>query len=65
MLSLFSSNPRQVSIEERILAMSEHTIRTRIPDKLRETGLFSEDEIARAVAWLLEYRQLHHLDVIE
>ena len=65
MLSTFVPEPRQVSIEERILGMSEHTIRTKIPDKLRETGLFREDEIERAVAWLIEYRALHRLDVIE
>ena len=65
MLSLFTSEPRRISIEERILAMSDHTIRDKIPEKLRETGLFSEDEIERAVDWLLEYRKHHHLDVIE
>jgi len=45
--------------------MSEHTIRVKIPGKLRETGLFYEDEIERAVTWLIEYRQHHHLEVIE
>ena len=45
--------------------MSDHTVRTRIPDELRETGLFSEDDIERAVDWLIEYRARHHLDVIE
>ena len=54
-----------MSIEDRILGMSDHAIRTKIPDKLRETGLFTEEEVERAVAWLIEYRALHHLDVIE
>ena len=54
-----------MSLEERILAMSEETIHTKIPDRLRETGLFTEDEIDRAVCWLLEFRRQHHLDVIE
>lgn len=65
MLTLFNTEPRKTSIEEKILAMSEHTIRVKIPGKLRETGLFTEYEIERAVAWLIEYRQHHHLDVIE
>ena len=65
MLSIFTPEPRQISVEDRILGMSDHTIRTKIPDKLRQTGLFSEDEIERAVAWLIEYRALHRLDVIE
>ena len=65
MLSIFTPEPRQMSIEDRILSMSDHAIRTKIPDKLRETGLFTEQEIDRAVAWLTEYRAQHHLDVIE
>ncbi len=65
MLSTFIPEPRQASVEERILGMSDHTIRTKIPEKLRETRLFSEDEIERAVAWLIEYRSQHRLDVIE
>jgi len=65
MLSIFTPEPRQTSIEDRILGMSEHAIRTKIPDKLRETGLFTEAEIDRAVAWLIEYRAQHHLDVME
>lgn len=65
MLSKFTPEPRPTSLEERILAMSDHTVRTRIPDELRETGLFSEDDIERAVDWLIEYRARHHLDVIE
>ncbi len=65
MLTFFATEPREMSLEERILAMSEETIRTKIPDRLRETGLFTEDEIDRAVCWLLEFRRQHHLDVIE
>jgi hypothetical protein len=65
MLSIFTPEPRQMSIEDRILGMSEHAIRTKIPDKLRETGLFTEEEIERAVDWLIDYRAQHHLDVIE
>ena len=65
MLSIFTPEPRQTSIEDRILSMSDHTIRTKVPDKLRETGLFTEQEIDRAVAWLIEYRAQHHLNVIE
>lgn len=65
MLSFFTPEPRQMPIEDRILGMSDHAIRTKIPDKLRETGLFTEEEVERAVTWLIEYRALHHLDVIE
>ena len=65
MLSFFTPEPRQMSIEDRILGMSDHAIRTKIPDKLRETGLFTEEEVERAVTWLIEYRAQHHLDVIE
>ena len=65
MLSTFIPEPREISVEERILSMSDHTIQTKIPEKLRETGLFSEDEIEHAVAWLIEYRAQHRLDVIE
>ena len=65
MFSLINKQPREMSIEEKILAMTEHTIRNDLPDKLRETGLFSEDDIARAIDWLIEYRAHHHLDIIE
>jgi hypothetical protein len=65
MLSIFTPEPRQCSFEDRILSLSDYAIRTKIPDKLRETGLFSEDEIEHAVAWLIDYRARHHLDVIE
>jgi hypothetical protein len=65
MLSIFTPEPRQMSIEDRILGMSDHAIRTKVPDKLRETDLFSEEEIEHAVSWLIEYRAQRHLDVIE
>ena len=65
MLSDFIPEPREISVEERILGMSDHTIQIKIPEKLRDTGLFNEDEIERAIAWLIEYRAQHHLDVIE
>lgn len=65
MFSIFYTEPRTTSIEERILTMSEHTIRSKIPDKLRDTGLFSEDEIEHAVTLLLQYREQHQLDIIE
>ena len=55
----------RLSLEENILAMSDDTVMREIPDQLSKTGLFSEDEIYSAVVWLLEFRRLHHLDVIE
>ena len=65
MLTLFETNKRELSLEEKILAMSDYAVAHKIPDQLRETGLFSEDEIERAVAWLRDFRSHHHLDVIE
>lgn len=65
MLTLFETNKRELSLEEKILAMSDYAVAQKIPDQLRETGLFSEDEIERAVAWLRDFRSQHHLDVIE
>lgn len=56
---------RKLSLEEQILALSDYAVRKKIPVKLRETGLFDEDEIERAVIWLIDFRQSHHLDVIE
>ncbi len=65
MLTLFKAEPRQQSIEDKILAMSDHAVHVTVPQQLRETGLFTEDEIERAVDWLVQYREQHHLDVIE
>ncbi len=65
MLSLLKTKPREASIQDKILAMSEQAVCVQVPQKLRETGLFTEEEIERAVAWLVEYRQQYHLDVIE
>lgn len=64
---LTTSQPirREPSLEERVLAMSDYAVREKIPLKLRETGLFNEEEIERAVIWLLEFRKSRHLDVIE
>lgn len=65
MLSLFNTEPRRQSIEDKIIAMSDHAVHVTVPQQLRETGLFTEDEIERTVAWLVQYREQHHLDVIE
>lgn len=65
MLSLFNTEQHEQSLEDKILAMSEHTVHVTVPQQLRETGLFTEDEIERAVDWLVAYREQRHLDVIE
>lgn len=65
MLTLFQTSNREQSLEEKILAMSDDDVQYKIPDQLRETGLFSEGEIERAIAWLQEFRCQHRLDVIE
>lgn len=65
MLTNFKTRSRELSLEERILAMNDFTIRNKIPKKLKETGLFSEQEIERAVMWLIEFREQNRLDVIE
>jgi hypothetical protein len=65
MLTLFQTCNREQSLEEKILSMSDDDVQYKIPEQLRETGLFSEDEIDRAVVWLREFRSHHHLDVIE
>ena len=65
MLTLLRTTGCDLSVEEKILAMSDETISRTIPDQLRQTGLLSEDEIHYAVLWLQEYRSLHRLDVIE
>lgn len=65
MLTFFKTEPRQQSIEDKILAMSDHAVHVTVPQQLRETGLFTEHEIERAVDWLVAYREHHHLDVIE
>ena len=62
---LFHTNNCEQSLEEKILAMSDDDVQYKIPDQLRETGLFSEGEIERAIEWLLDFRSQHHLDVIE
>ena len=65
MTSLVPTTSHPVSLEEKILAMSDGTIARKIPDQLRETGLFNEYEIEHVVAWLQDYRNLHRIDVIE
>jgi len=65
MLTFFQTSNREQSLEEKILAMSDDDVQYKIPDQLRETGLFSEGEIERAIAWLRDFRSQHHLDVIE
>ena len=65
MLTLSCTTGDDLSFEEKILAMSDDMIVHQIPDQLRESGLFSEDEIQHVAIWLQEYRNHHHLDVIE
>lgn len=65
LLSFFKTAPRQQSVEDKILAMSDHAVQVAIPQKLRETGLFTEDEIDRAVDCLVEFRAQNRLDIIE
>lgn len=65
MLTLFNPHTGNQSLEDRILAMSDHAVRTIVPEKLRESGLFTDLEVDFIVAWLVEYRAQHHLAVIE
>lgn len=65
MLSLSHIDQYPQSLEDKILGMSDDEIRFEIPDKLRDTGLFTEPEIERAVEWLIAYRAQHRLDIIE
>lgn len=65
MLTLFNPQPSNRSLEDRILAMNDHAVRTTVPQKLRESGLFTDLEVDFIVAWLVEYRAQHHLAVIE
>lgn len=65
MLTLFQNNQRETSLQEKILGLTDHAVYHKIPEQLRETGLFSEDEIARTVNWLRDYRAQHHLETIE
>lgn len=65
MFVLFNPKPSNRSLEDRILAMSDHTVRVTVPKKLCESRLFSELEIDFIVDWLIAYRAHHHLDIIE
>ncbi len=65
MIAVTQLQPCRLSLEERILAMSPETIATILPVTMRASGAFSEHDIALTVAWLLAYREQHHLRVIE
>ena len=53
------------SFEDRILGLSDHAVCHVVPEKLRESGLFSDWDIVQIVQWLIEYRATHHLDTID
>lgn len=65
MIVVTQPKPHRLSLQERILALTPETIATTLPVALRASGAFSERDIARTVAWLLAYREQHHLRVIE
>ena len=65
MLTLFNTNPSAQSLEDRILAMTDYAVRVTVPEKLHESGIFDESEIDQIVSWLIAYRDLHHLTIIE
>ena len=65
MIAVTQPKPHRLSLEERILAMSPETIATILPRKMRDSGAFSERDIALTVAWLLQFREHHHLRIIE
>ena len=65
MIVVTQPKPRRLSLQERILAMRPETIATTLPVELRASGAFSERDIALTVAWLLTYREQHHLHIIE
>ncbi len=65
MIVVTQSKPHRLSLEERILAMNPETIATTLPRAMRASGAFSERDIALTVAWLLPFREQHHLRVIE
>lgn len=65
MLTLFNPHTGNQSLEDRILAMTDHAVCTTVPQKLRESGLFTDLEVDFIVAWLVEYRAQRHLAVIE
>lgn len=65
MLELFNLKPSQLTLEDRILAMSDDTVHFTVPAALRQSRLFHDDEIELLVAWLVDFRASHHLDVIE
>ncbi len=65
MLSLFKTQQESISPEEKLLSMTERQIRNELPPKLRQTGLFTEDEISRAIELLVDFRSKHSLEVIE
>ncbi len=63
--TIITSEPRYPSRQDRILALSDHAVQVIIPAQLRETGLYTDAEIDRIVQWLIEYRALNQLDIIE
>jgi hypothetical protein len=65
MIIVTQPKPHRLSLQERILALRPETIATTLPRRMRASGAFSERDIALTVAWLLAYREQHHLRVIE
>lgn len=65
MIVVTQSKPHRLSLEERILAMNPEAIATLLPVTMRASGAFSERDIALTVVWLLQFREQHHLRVIE
>ena len=65
MARFFISQHSNQSVEDRILSLSDHAVCYVVPEKLRESGLFSDWDIVQIVQWLIEYRATHHLDTID
>ena len=53
-----------MSIEDRILAMTENQLQANVPPLMRDQG-FTEEEIHRAMQIFFEFRQQHRIPVIE
>jgi len=63
--TIMTSEPSYQSRQDQILALSDTEVRVMIPAQLRETGLYTDTQIDRTVQWLIEYRALNRLDVID
>ena len=64
MTTLHQPNTDWMSAQDKVLAMSDSQLNTKVPSVMRAQG-FSEAEICRAIQIVAEFRDRHKMPVID